>query len=185
MVNRTVDSGPWTMDLKKRSKRSTVHGPRSMVLLFASLLLCTSLACTKTYRTARPEMPKVYKKTFAANPNAVYYALRWALPAQGYPIADEDLHNGIIKTRYVPVGAVSHALPLFGRNDYGVNGAYHQLEVRLVPQGGRTEVQVGSRIQAVVSPLRSTGREEARLFDKIGDYLRDRNAALTNQGIQE
>lgn len=156
------------------------------LLLLPVLVLFVSLGgCTKTYRTAQPVMPKIYKKTYAATPNAIYYALRWALPAGGYPIAEEDLPGGVIKSRYVPVKAVSHAVPLFKRNDYGVNGAYHQLEVRLIPQGTSTEVQIGSRIQAVVSPLRSTGREEAALFKKIGDYLRDRNATLTNQGIQE
>ena len=155
--------------------------------IFASLLLCffAFLACTKTYRTATPVMPKAYKKTFTGSANTIYYALRWALTTHDYPIAEEDLHNGVIKTHYVPVKATSHYVAIFDREDYGVNGAYHQLEAKLIPRGGQTEVQIGSRIQAAVSPIRSSGGEEALILKKIGDYLRSQSSQVTNQGIQE
>lgn len=148
-------------------------------------LAMTTLACTKVHRTATPVMPKLYQQTYAATPNAIYYALRWALKTYGYPIAEEDLQNGIIKTRYVPVGATSHYIDVFTHKDFGVNGAYHQLEVRLVPKGGQTEVQVGSRIQAAVSPIYSSGEEEKLILSKVADYLRSQNAQVTNLGIQE
>lgn len=154
--------------------------------LFPILLVFSLMGgCTKTYRSATPVMPKVYKKNFSATPNAIYYALRWALTINNYPIAEEDLHNGVIKSRYVPVKATSHYVAIFDRRDFGINGAYHQLEARLIPRGGQTEVQIGSRVQAAVSPVHSSGQEETLLFEKIGDYLRSSNAGLTNQGIQE
>lgn len=143
------------------------------------------MGCTKTFRVASPTMPRIIKQEFAASPNDIYYALRWALRSHGYPIAEEDLQNGVIKTRYVPVKSNSHYVDVFGRPDYGVNGAYHQLELRLVPHNGKTEVQIGSRIQSVVANLKSTGGEEKMILGKITDYLRSPNAQVTNLGVQE
>jgi len=166
-----------------------VHGGTFMKKIFsASLFLCffvSLMGCTKTYRVATPSSPRLIKHTFAASPNDIYYALRWALRAYGYPIAEEDLQNGVIKTRYVPVKAHSHLLDTFGSPDYGINGAYHQLEVRLVPQNGKTEVQIGSRIQSVVANLKSSGREERLILEKVSHYLRSPNVQVTNLGVQE
>lgn len=150
---------------------------------FAGLLFLS--ACTKTYTTAKPGEPKLYKKIYSAKPNDLYYALRWAFKAYGYPIAEEDLQNGVIKSRYVPVGANSHYIDVFRRKDFGLSGAYHQLEARLLPHGDKTTLQIGSRIQSIVANIHSTGREEAMLFEKVSDYLRSPNVQLTNQGIQD
>lgn len=164
------------------------EGPRCFLWIASSLVLLamtTQFACTKVYRTAKPTEPKLYKKTFAANPNQIYYALRFALKKQGYPIAEEDLKGGVIKTRYVPVKAASHYVAVFGHKDFGVNGAYHQLEVRLLPQEGKTLVEIGSRIQAVLSPVKSSGAEEQMILEGIADYLRLPSVQVTNLGLQE
>ena len=153
------------------------------ILLFC--LVVVALGCAKTYRTATPTTPKFFKQTFAAEPNSIYYALRWAFKTNGYPIAEEDLKGGVLKTRYVPVRAKSHYVDVFGHKDFGVSGAYHQLEVRLVPKGSKTEVQIGSRIQAALSPIKSAGQEEAMLLQKISEYLRGPTFQITNQGAQE
>ena len=151
------------------------------------LVLCMSVttACTKAYVNSKTVEPRIYKHTFATNPNEIYYALRWALKTYGYPIAEEDLQNGVIKTRYVPVTPTSHYIAIFKRQDYGANGAYHQLEVRLVPHDGKTEVQIGSRMQTIVTHLQSSGREEQMILEKVADYLRSPNVQLTNLGVQE
>lgn len=154
-------------------------------LMMAALTAGILGGCTKVFRTAEPTAPQIFKKRYEATPNDLYYALRWALKTYGYPIAEEDLQNGIIKSRYVPVKAASHYIAVFGRQDYGASGAYHQLEVRLLPAGAQTEVQIGSRIQGVVSKLKSSGREEKMIFSKVGDYLRDPNIQVTNQGVRE
>lgn len=151
------------------------------LLLFGSM----ALSCAKTYSVAQPKMPKIYQKSFSATPNDIYYALRWVFRSFGYPIAEEDLQNGVIKSRYVPVKATSHYVKIFGRKDYGVTGAYHQLEARLVPKGGGVIVQVGSRFQGIVASLKSTGREENLVLDKVSDYLRSPSAQVTNQGLKE
>ncbi|MDO8527476.1 MAG: hypothetical protein Q7T03_07310 [Deltaproteobacteria bacterium] len=155
----------------------------SCLFLFSISLLN---GCTKTYAVAKPTKPYMYKQNFANSPNDLYYALRWALRTYGYPIAEEDLQNGVIKSHYVPVRAYSHYVPLYiDRKDYGANGAYHQLEVRLVPKSGNTEVMIGSRIQSIVVPMKSSGTEEHMILDKVADYLRSANVQVTNVGLQQ
>lgn len=154
----------------------------SFLLLFGLLALS---ACTKTYRVAKETSPKLIQKEFAASPNDVYYALRWAFRSHGYPMAIEDLQNGVLKTRYVPVTPSSHYVAVFDRKDYGVTGAYHQLEARLVPRGGKTLLKIGSKIQGVVANIHSNGSEEKMILGKVADYLRDPNVQVTNQGVQE
>lgn len=174
---------------EKREKRKVKSDSLKLKTLNFSLSLFSLLfllsSCTKTLSTAKSISLPAYKQSFAANPNQIYYALRWALKAYDYPIAEEDLQNGIVKSRIVPVKATSHYVDVFKHRDFGVSGAYHQLEVRLVPQNGRTEVQVASKVQGVVKNIKSTGQEETLILTKVGDYLRSANTSVTNLGVQE
>lgn len=147
-------------------------------------LLLPVIGCTKTFATARTTEGTVYTKEFSATPNDLYYALRWVFKSYGYPVAEEDFQNGVIKSRYVPVGPVSHYTDVFGRRDYGVTGAYHQMEARLIPRGGKTGIQMVSRIQGIVRNIKTSGREEKMLLAKIADYLRSRHIQVTNQGVE-
>lgn len=126
-----------------------------------------------------------YKRTFNASPNQCYYALRWALKINGYSLAKEDLPKGIVTTTWKAVSADSHYLPQFGRRDYGVTGAYHQLEVKVVPRGSKTQIQVGSRVKGVVANLKSSGIEENKVLAEVGDYLRSKQPNITNTGMVE
>lgn len=177
------------MKREKRKEKSYSLKIKTFIFSLSFLSLLFSLfslsSCTKTVATAKPMALPAYKQTFAATPNEIYYALRWALKAYDYPIAEEDLNNGIIKSRYVPVKATSHYVDLFGHQDFGVSGAYHQLEVKLVPKNGHTEVQIDSRVQAVVKNIKSTGQEEELILTKVEDYLRSANTSVTNLGVQE
>jgi hypothetical protein len=126
-----------------------------------------------------------YSKTFKASPNECYYALRWALKINGYPVAKEDLPAGIIKTVWRPVTSDSHFLPVFDSKDYGATGAYHQLEVKVVPRGSKTKVEVGSRLKTIAPNMKSSGVEERRVLAQVGDYLRSHEPMISNEGISE
>lgn len=152
---------------------------RIILIVFGFL---AAVGCTKTFSVAKPKNLPAYRATFSASPNDLYYALRWALTANDYPIAVEDFQNGVITSRYVAVSASSHYLDVFGRRDFGVTNSYHQLEVRLTPKGEKTIVTLHSRIQGVAQPLRSTGEEEKKILAKIGDYLRKNTVQITNLG---
>ena len=116
--------------------------------------------CAKASFTGHVQEPiKYYSRTFNATANEIYEAVKWALKTHDYPIESEDLKEGVLVTRWVPVGADSHAVKLFRRSDYGVTGAYHKLELHVVPQGeSETKLEVGSRVQSLLVGLESTGR---------------------------
>ena len=153
-------------------------------LLFALVALLFS--CSKPLASARVHPDVDYKsRDFAATPNDIYYAARWALVTAGYSVASENLQDGVILTSWVPVKSDSHYMPLFGRPDYGVTNSYHQLEIRIEPGEGRATVRVGSRVKTLVASLQSSGKEEQRVLDGIGDFLRKNEPTLTNLGVDE
>ena len=159
--------------------------PIGMVL--AAMLLAAGFAsCTKPLASARvkPEVDYV-SRTYAAVPNDIYYAARWALVEAGYSVGSENLADGVLTTAWQPVRSSSHYIPLFNRKDFGVTNSYHQLEIRILPGDGRAEVQVGSRMKTLVSSLKSAGTEERRILDDIGSYLRKGEPTVTNLGVDE
>lgn len=155
--------------------------------LLAAVLLAAGLAaCSKPLASARVQ-PNVdfVSRTYAAVPNDVYYAVRWALVEAGYSVGSENLADGVILTAWQPVRSSSHYVPLFNRQDFGVTNSYYQLEVRIVPGDGRAEVQVGSRLKTLVSNMKSAKTEERRILDDIGSYLRKGEPTVTNLGVDE
>ncbi|MBI2343039.1 MAG: hypothetical protein HYV02_01680 [Deltaproteobacteria bacterium] len=142
--------------------------------------------CAKPLVRGNVEAMPPVTKTFSAGPNAIYYGVRWALAERGYPVGFEDLHGGVITTAWVPVGANSHYLRPFKTPDYGTTGAYHQLEVRVMPTGGGgTTVSVVSRVNSIIRGLHSSGREEAGVLEEIQHYLHGSGVEVTNIGVEE
>lgn len=158
---------------------------RYFVLLSLAALLWLP-ACGKPMAHAHVAPPSEYfSEDYAASANDTYYAVRWALKDAGYPVEKEDLAGGVITTKWLPVTAGSHYIEVFGRPDYGVTNSYHQLEVRISPEGGRTLVKVGSRAKTLVYNLKSSGVEERKVLEYVGDYLRSSEPDITNLGINE
>ena len=159
---------------------------RTLIAVFV-LLLCFQFGCAKAQFTAKIKEPKFYSRTYLEEPNAVYYAVRWALQTNGYPIESKNLEKGILVSRWVSVTPSSHAVQLFGRKDYGVTASYHQLEIQIAAaeETGRTKVRIGSRIQSMINRIHSTGTEEELILSKISDYLRDPESKVTNMGLEE
>lgn len=156
-------------------------------LILALVIFAASLvSCSKPLVSASVKGDIGYlSRDFAATPNNVYYAIRWALQERRYPIANEDLQGGILTSAWVPTKSDSHYIEMFGKPDMGVTNSYYQLEVQVIPQGSRTEVKVGTRIKSVVSTLKSTGFEERKILSSIGDNLRKSEPDISNLGIEE
>lgn len=150
-------------------------------LFFMVAVMFAAQACAKPLATAKvlPEVNYISRE-FAAVPNDVYYSVRWGLDQHGYEVATEDLENGIITTAWRPVTSDSHYLPFFNRRDYSVTNSYHQLEIHISSQDGRSRVKVGSRIKSLVSNLKSSGIEERKVLASIGDYLGTSEPEITN-----
>ncbi len=155
----------------------------ALALVLAAL---TFAACSKPLATARiaPDVQYV-SRTYAANANDTYYAVRWALNEAGLPVASEDLAAGIITTKWVPVTSDSHYIELFGRRDFGVTNSYYQLDLRISFDGGRAQVQAAARAKTLATNFKSSGIQERKVLDLIGAYLRTSEPEVTNLGITE
>ena len=144
-------------------------------------------ACNKPFLHAKTSKNVQFEsREFRASANQCYYALRYAFKINGYSMGSENLTDGILTTTWAPVTSDSHYLPLFDSRDYGVTGAYHQLEARVVPRGqDRTKLEIGSRVKGVVSNMKTSGVEERKILATVGNYLRKSEPEITNEGIEE
>lgn len=155
-------------------------------LLCVMLIMAMGIGCSKPLADARIQKEVRYEsRDYAAVPNEVYGAVRWALDENGYALDKEDLPGGRITSTWVPVTSDSHYIILFNRPSYLVNNSYYQLIVRVIPGEGRTKVKVGTRIKTLVSGLMSSGVEEKKMLASIGNYLRESDPTITNLGVTE
>lgn len=154
----------------------------------ALLLVCLAVffaACAHPMFEARKTvMPKV-SKTFNTSANEAYNAVRWALKTGGYNVAGEDLKNGVVTSSWLASKVDSFYIAPFGHPDYGVNGSYYQLEIFIVPEDGKTRIDVVPHVKSVVAHFKSSGIEEKKVLDKVADYLRTSDIRLTNLGLEE
>ena len=143
-------------------------------------------ACSKPMAEGRVTKDIRYiTKTFDTNKEEAFYAVRWALKINGYPIARENQNEGIVESTWLPTKSDSHALILFDRPEFPVNGGYYQLIVSVTPEEGKMRIAVGSKLKAVMAGLKTTGIEERRVLKEIGDYLRVKEPDVTNIGLEE
>ncbi|MBI2341187.1 MAG: hypothetical protein HYU98_00425 [Deltaproteobacteria bacterium] len=149
------------------------------VLLFVS--------CAHPLYEAREFPNKTVSKTFETDANQAYSAIRWALKTSGYAIINENLEEGIVTSGWLPTKADSHYLEPFGHPDYGVNGAYYRLEVKIIPEdvGSKTRVEIVSRVRSMMAQLKSSEIEEKKILNMVSDYLRKPDIHLTNIGLEE
>lgn len=151
-----------------------------------ALLLFLLPSCSKPMADAKVAKDVEYvSRDYAADANDIYYAVRWALVECAYPLANENMQDGIITTAWVPITSNSHYVEIFGRRDFGVTNSYHQIEIQVVPEDGRTRVKSGSRFKTMVANMKSSGVEERKILDRIGDRLRKTEPEVTNLGIDE
>jgi hypothetical protein len=159
-----------------------------MKRIAVAFILCAALlgGCSKPLAQAKVvDDLNFLSRDYAANANDAYYAVRWALKEVGIPVESEDLPSGVIKTKWVPVTSDSHYVETFGRPDYGVTNSYHQLEIHISFEGGRSVVKVASRAKTLASNFKSSGVIERKVLDATGDYLRGAEPTITNLGISE
>lgn len=149
-------------------------------------LAALSVGCAKPLVRASAQMMAPVARSYPAEPNQVYYAIRWALAHRGYPVANENLPSGLITTAWRPTTTDSHFLQPFRSRDYGTTGGYHQLELRVTNEGaGRTRVEITSRLKSVLANVRSSGRQETAVLDEIGHALQSSDIGVTNVGVDE
>lgn len=149
------------------------------------MVMLSMVACAKGVVTATTHDGVPVEKSYFADTNKVYYAVRWAMEQNGYPVAREDLQNGHLESGWLATKSDSHYIPVFGRQDYGVNGSYYKFNIDIIPDGSQTHVKVTSEMKTLIHNLASSGREEKALLAKTADFLRTGDVPLTNVGIEE
>ncbi|PIU58458.1 MAG: hypothetical protein COS89_00270 [Deltaproteobacteria bacterium CG07_land_8_20_14_0_80_38_7] len=154
--------------------------------LLIAFLLTYIASCSKPMMDAQVvEDVRFASEKVSTDKETSYYAARWALKNNSYPVAVEDIDNGRMETSWMPTTSDSHGIMLFSRRELGVNGAYYKLIVNVVHDGDKTRIDVGSKIKSVVSGVKSTGIEERRILREIKTYLRAAEPDITNIGLQE
>lgn len=160
----------------------------AMLTMAASIVM--ALGCAKPLIHSKEQTTKNYEKTYSATPNQVYYAIRWALAADSYPVGHEDLNNGMISTSWVPITPNSHYINPFDRTDpdtrdFGNFAGYYQLVLNVIPEGGKTRVVMNTHVRTIVHAVHSSGYQEEDVFKKIGNYLRSDEPDVTNLGVED
>ena len=155
----------------------------ALLLLFVT---AWASACSKPLVSASAAKEIVaVSRSYAADTNDTYYAVRWGLQQTGIPVESEDLKEGVLTTKWMPATSDSHYFPLFDRRDYGVTDTYYQMELHVIPGGGRTTVRIVSRVKTLVTGLKSSGIVEQKVLAKTADYLRSQEPTITNLGVSE
>lgn len=155
----------------------------TLVILFFTIF---TTSCAKLALEARVNSNVEYLvRSFVATPNEVYYAVRDALLREGYGVAREDLASGLITSTWVSTTADSHYVDLFNRRNYIINGGYYQLDIRVMPEGPATRLEVAAVVKSAVANLRSAGKVEKRLLADVANGLRKQEPVITNLGIAE
>ncbi len=153
------------------------------------LIFGISASCAHPMMEGKKYTVATVSRSFAGDANHAYEAVRWALKTTGYNIIKEDLDNGVITSGWLPSGVDSFYIAPFGEEhkDYGVNGSYYRLEIKLTPDAGgaRTTVDVTSQVKSMAIHLKSSEVEERKILKKIADYLRGEDIKLTNIGVEE
>jgi hypothetical protein len=144
-------------------------------------------SCAHSMYEAREFANQTVSKTFETDANHAYLAIRWALKTSGYSIINENLEEGIVTSGWLPTKVDSHYLEPFGHPDYGVNGAYYGLEVKIIPEdvGSKTRVEIISHVRSMMAQLKSSEIEEKKILNMVSDYLRKPDIHLTNIGLEE
>jgi hypothetical protein len=152
-------------------------------------VLSVAAGCVTPAITGKEQSTASVGHIYSANPNQVYYAIRWALAAAGYPVGHEDLANGRISTTWVPTTPQSHYLAPFDRGDpdtrdFGNLAGYYKLDLQVQPESDKTRVIVTSHVRSIVNLINSSGLQEEDVLKKIGNYLRSDDPTVTNLGIK-
>lgn len=158
--------------------------------LALSLVTLVFAGCVKPALTAKEQSLSPVERMFTADANQAYYAIRWALASSGFPVGTEDLRNGTISTTWIPTQIGAQYLDPFDRNDpgardWGNRGGYYRMELQVIPEGDKTRIIATERVRSIVANLKSSGEQEERVLNKIGDYLRNADPDVTNVSLPE
>ena len=162
---------------------------KKIALLAVMLVAAISLSsCSHPMAEAKERALVKVARTYNTDANEAYYAVRWALKTSGYSITSENLQDGVVMSSWLASKVDSFYVdPWGGHPDFGADGAYYRLEVRIVPtdDSSKTRVEVISHVKSLIAHLHSSEIYEKKILSKVSDYLRNPDLKVTNLGAEE
>lgn len=154
------------------------------LLVLVSCLL--GLGCATPLAEGKLISGEPVSKIISADANSIYHAIKRAMDEFGYPAGIEDLPGGVVESKWVPVGAGSHYVDLFEGKDFGANGAYYKMVVKIKPlESGKCMVEARTDVKSIVNGMKSTGDKERDILAKIALHARGYDVTVTNLGVEE
>ncbi len=155
--------------------------------VLASLVLGVLFtSCTRPLVTGRDYKMEPLSQTFNAAKVAVVEAAEMALTSLDYKVEYVNADDGALRTGWRPTTIDSHYLELFGRQDYGANGAYYHMTIRIESVAPSvSKVIVATPIRSIVAKMKTSHRLEKKFLAKLGDMLRPADIDVTNIGVME
>lgn len=153
------------------------------------LLLCLTIfsvvGCANPMASGKFSETAPLTRTLNSDPNTIYYAVKWAFDQAGLPLGVQDFGNGVIESKWVPVGAGTHYVSVFQREDYGANNAYYKMVIRIIPDGaGVSKVEASTKVQAIVNNVKSKGIKEEEILKMIAVHTQGNDLTVTNLGVE-
>lgn len=155
---------------------------RILILIAVAFSLLLGSSCNKAMVTGRDLDTEPVVHEFTAPYPEVFLAARQALRDMEFKVEYYNEEQGIIRTGWMPVTSDSHYVDVFGRPDYGANGAYYHFAIRMQDLGNKTRVQVQAPLRTIVAKMYSSHREENRLLKRVRHLVRPADFKVTNVG---
>ncbi|HCU26002.1 MAG TPA: hypothetical protein DF383_13375 [Deltaproteobacteria bacterium] len=142
------------------------------------------VACNKPKLFGTTQAAPEVVKYFAVPPTDAFRATKEALVFRGYSLKQVDESKMTMETYWQPSTADSHYVLVFGKPDYGTVGSYFRLAVRVTPQGSGSRIGITNVAKSFISNVKSSGRLEDQVFEKVADFTRKQDIQVTNIGLQ-
>ena len=156
---------------------------KNLVKIFIALLLLGAfVACSKPKLYGTIQKNPSVVRDYVVPPEEAFRAVQEAIEERGYSIKQRDGRE--LETYWQPTFADSHYVEVFGRKDFGTVGAYYYIEARIEPSATGSRVVLTNIANSFIANLKSSNREEERIFDKVDDFTRKRDIKVTNIGLQ-
>lgn len=157
---------------------------RLTVLTFIFSLFILAAGCSKPALYGTLQESESVTRYYQVPPQQALRAAKEALLYLGYSIKQEDDKNFTLETYWQPTTADSHYVEVFRRKDFGTVGAYYRLVVKVTPRRSGSRVSITNAAKSYISNLKTSHREEDRVFSKVDDFTRKRDIQVTNIGVQ-
>ncbi|MCP5467813.1 MAG: hypothetical protein H7A32_00915 [Deltaproteobacteria bacterium] len=169
------------MKIGMKNKIITRYLVQLLTLVFLGFIVG---ACSKPALYGTIQNSDDIVRYYQAAPEETFRAVKSSLEFHGYSLKKVDEENRSLETYWQPTTADSHYVEVFGRPDFGTVGAYYRFQIKVEAWNKGSKVVLVNVANSIISNLKTSKREEDRIFTKIDDFTRHRDIQVTNIGLQ-